>query len=147
VVSPQAVRPTPGTPAITSPADQFAVDLFEATLTLSPLLMVTAGVLFGQKAAQERKFVRKGKLPANPHPLNRWAFRPQNHKHVVRAAGFAAAAPPALALGLSVFEVAAAGSSNTLKIIVSVALLVQIAITAVALWERVVSGLPLPGES
>ena len=65
----------------------------------------------------------------------------------MRAAGFAAAAPPALALGLSVFEVAAAGSSNTLKIIVSVALLVQIAITAVALWERVVSGLPLPGES
>jgi hypothetical protein len=108
--------------------------------------MLTTAVLIGQKAVQERHLIRDGKDIGDTR-LNRYFSSKKRHEGVVRVSAFVVAGAPAAALGAAVVAEAFNSEAPGFKLTVAGALVVQIFITFVAIYERVTTGTKLHGEA
>ncbi len=121
------------------------MDLFTATLTVSPLLMAVGAVLFGQKVAEERLKIAAGDYVPN---FDGGAQTQESHKLAARLAALVGALPPAGAMVLSVLALTGDEQSTPgwLTYTVVLCLCVQIITAAIAVAIRINEGLKLAGE-
>ena len=127
------------------------MNFLEPALTLSPILMVTAAVLFGQTAERERRAIRRGDADVQPSRLRRALNKPfgraRSHRWLVRVAALVTVVPPMFVLSAaSIFLARGADLADHWLNAFVLCFLLQIAIAGVAGYVRVTEGVRLAAE-